>query len=149
MLIAAAAAATFSAWIAAHVTVQASNPAPWATALSDALVLLSAAAGAVAGRSLAGPMQPVPIRFDGAAWAAHGVAGDLQIMLDLGPSLLLLRLRPAGGGRARWLALCGARGGGASDLHALRIALYSRPPAATTPASTATSAVRAPDRATD
>ncbi len=141
MLSAGAAAATFSAWTAAHAQWQ---PMPMVLA-----ALLAGLAGAAAGTRLArlaGPQRDVRIGWDGAAWKVDGLGGDLQLMLDLGPVLLLLRLKPASG-FARWFALSSARGAG--ELHALRTALYSRPLNRPAAASPATPRVRAPDRATD
>ena len=137
------AGATFAAWIAALIAAHEPSQAAW----SMAAALPATVIGAVLGWRLAGPARPVRISWDGAVWQADGMGGDLQVMLDLGPALLLLRLRPASGGGARWIAISCGRGAG--DLHALRTALYSRPLAPSSFASPAISAVRAPDRATD
>jgi len=139
-LLTAIAGAAFAAWLAAHSEVSAPLPALAA--------LLAALAGAALGVRLAGPAEPVRIAWDGAAWQVDGAGGDLRLMLDLGPPLLLLQHRPHGAG-ARWIALSSTLG--ICDLHALRVALYSRPPAGSPAplASPVTSAVRAPDRATD
>jgi hypothetical protein len=47
------------------------------------------------------------------------------VALDLG-RFLLLRWRPDGGGRARWLPLTAAEAG--ASWHGLRVAAYSRAP---------------------
>jgi hypothetical protein len=133
-LLTAAAGAAFAAWLAAH--------AELAAPLQALAASLAALAAAAVGVRLAGRAGPVRVAWDGAAWYVDGAGGDLQLMLDLGPPLLLLRHRRSGAG-ARWVAVSAARGTG--DLHALRVGLYSRPPKGTP----VTSAVRAPDRATD
>lgn len=81
------------------------------------------------------------LQWDGQCWTADGVPGRLQLMLDLGPCLLL-RLHPASAadGRGPWLAVTAAEAGAA--WHALRAAVYSRP--AETPAGAAR-----PQRAAD
>jgi hypothetical protein len=68
---------------------------------------------------------PVALSWDGQCWAADGAPGHLDVMIDLGP-WLLLRLRPQPSGSSRWIALT-AREAGAT-LHALRAALYGHPP---------------------
>jgi hypothetical protein len=68
--------------------------------------------------------RPRLLQWDGQRWTADGVPGRLQLMLDLGP-FLLLRLHP-GQGRGPWLAVTAAEAGTA--WHALRAAVYSRPP---------------------
>jgi hypothetical protein len=136
-LVTAAAGAAIAAWVSAHAEAR----PPWPAVAA----LLAAMAGAALARRIAGSAQRLHIGWDGAAWQVGGIVGEMQLMLDLGSPLLLLRHKPTRG-RARWIALSAAHGTG--DLHALRIALYSRPPKAT-PTTPATSAVRAPDRATD
>jgi hypothetical protein len=64
------------------------------------------------------------LQWDGQRWTVDGVPGRLQLMLDLGP-FLLLRLHPEQG-RGLWLAVTAAEAGAA--WHALRAAVYSRPP---------------------
>lgn len=137
----AAALAALALWAAGHLGLTAFAAGVGAAA--------AAAGGAILGLHLAGPMRTALIRWDGQGWEVDGVCGDLQVMLDLGRGLLLLRLLPidpggrGGRGAARWVAASFARGSG--DHRALRTALYSRPPEAgpTTPR------VRPPDRVTD
>jgi len=78
------------------------------------------------------------LQWDGQRWTVDGLPGRLQLMIDLGP-LLLLRLHPEQG-RGPWLAVTAAEAGAA--WHALRAAVYSRPPE--TPAG-----VTRPERAAD
>lgn len=81
--------------------------------------------------------SPHELRWDGQVWTIDGTGGSLAVMIDIGP-VLLLRLRPAGGGRARWVAVTRREAGSAR--HPLRAALYSRPPETTAPR------VRPPER---
>jgi hypothetical protein len=67
----------------------------------------------------------VTLSWDGLAWAADGAPGRLEVMLDLGP-WLLLRLQPLPAGPVRWLAV--SAGEVAAALHGLRAAVYCRPP---------------------
>jgi len=97
---------------------------------------VSATIAALAWR-LAAP-RPVPLAWDGQQWTADGVPGQLAVMIDIGPALLL-RLRPQGGG-ALWLPLTAREAGAAWP--ALRGAVYSRPP-------DTTSRVLLPERAAD
>ncbi|RVU44218.1 hypothetical protein EOE66_16110 [Rubrivivax rivuli] len=108
--------------------------AAWGSAHADAGGASTAAAGALAAcaallwqwrRWRAEPC--VALQWDGQRWTADGTAGTLQLMLDLGP-VLVLRLHAEGGG-TRWLAIGAGEAGAA--WHALRCAVYSRPPRAT------------------
>jgi hypothetical protein len=84
----------------------------------------AALAGALAWRLLrAGPVDLV---WDGAAWHANGVTGEVCLMLDVA-GFMLVRLQPLPAGPTRWIALS-RRDTGAAD-HALRVALYARAPA--------------------
>ncbi|MBZ8140456.1 hypothetical protein CLD22_11165 [Rubrivivax gelatinosus] len=108
--LAAAAGASAAAWASAHLG--AGSPS----------VVFTLAAGLVAGLAgwrLARPLA-AELRWDGATWSVDGVAGALDLMLDLG-GWLLLRLRPAQGA-PRWLAVSAAEAG--LRLHPLRAALY-------------------------
>ena len=69
------------------------------------------------------------LAWDGQQWTADGYAMGLDVMMDLGHGMLL-RLRPidAAGG-SLWIPLGGADAG--VDLHALRAAVYCRPPKST------------------
>ncbi len=72
--------------------------------------------------------RPAPLRlsWDGQTWAADGAAGRLEVMIDIGP-WLLLRLRinePAPADL--WIPVSAADTGPA--MHALRAALYGRAP---------------------
>jgi len=67
------------------------------------------------------------LQWDGQRWAAGEEPGRLQLMMDAG-FLLVLCLHAERGGK-RWLAVSAAEAGPA--WHALRAAVYSRPPRAT------------------
>jgi len=130
-----AASAAVAAWMVGHLE--------WAFPGSWLLPMLAAVGGVGLGLRLAGPRSPALVRWDGQGWHIDGVAGELQLRLDLGAALLLLRHRAPGARAWRWLALSFPQRGG--DLRTLRTALYS-------PALEATLApphVRAPDRAPD
>jgi len=116
-LLFALAAGAFSAFILLHVELPA-----WPALLS------ALAAGGLAWRlALEAPHE---LRWDGQTWAIDTTPGQLAVMLDLGPALLL-RLRPAARGRARWLSVTRREAGAA--WHPLRAALYSRPPHTSAP----------------
>jgi hypothetical protein len=87
----------------------------------------AAVAAALAGATCWVLAQPraVALVWDGKQWSADGAAGTLAVMVDIGPALLL-RLQPVAGGAARWAAITAAEAGPA--WHALRAAVYSRPP---------------------
>jgi hypothetical protein len=70
---------------------------------------------------------PVDLAWDGTAWLADGVAGRVDLMMDVA-GFMLVRWRPAPGGAARWIPLSRRHTGGAD--HALRVALYARAPVA-------------------
>lgn len=75
------------------------------------------------------------LAWDGQRWTAAGCAGDLDLMMDLGP-WMLLRLRPDDTTRrAVWIPVSAADAGAAQ--HALRAAVYSRTakPASEAPAA--------------
>ncbi len=112
-LLAALAAAVFAAWAGLHLGVP-----PWQAAAGAGVTALLC--GALAWR--AARPQTVLLRWDGAAWSADAVSGEVDVMLDL-QRWLLLRFRPTQGG-PRWLPVPGAEAGAA--WHALRAALYSR-----------------------
>ncbi len=84
------------------------------------------------------------LQWDGQRWTVDGLPGRLQLMIDLGPFLLLRLLRlqreDAACGRGPWLAVTATEAGAA--WHALRAAVYSRAPE--TPADAAR-----PERAAD
>jgi len=100
--------------------------------------LLAAAIGLLAWR-LVRPRAHL-LRWDGQTWSVDGTPGHLAVMIDIGP-VLLLRLRPSPRGAARWIAV--TRAEAASAWHALRAAVYSRPPKPTAPR------VRPPERTAD
>jgi hypothetical protein len=110
----AAAVGALVMWVLAH--------AGWAAAPVAAL----AVAGLVA-TIAAWAMSPVPVSlsWDGQRWAADGSSGRLEVMIDLGP-WLLLRLCPQPVGRACWIGLASTDAG--SSMHALRAAVYGRAP---------------------
>jgi hypothetical protein len=103
-----------------------------------AWLLVAAAVGLLAWR-LARLHQQL-LRWDGQVWSVDGTPGALAVMIDIGPALLL-RLRPEPRGAVRWIAVTQAEA--ASAWHALRAAVYSRPPKPTAPR------VRPPERTAD
>ena len=113
-LTAASAAAAFSAWALGHL-----QATLWPAAAA------ALAAGALAWRLA--PCAPVVLAWDGRQWTANGIPGALDVMLDLGP-WLLLRLRPADRPPDWWLPVSAAGAGAA--LHALRAAAFGRTPVA-------------------
>jgi hypothetical protein len=62
------------------------------------------------------------LQWNGEHWAADGSAGEVDLMLDLGP-WMLLRFRPTVG-RSRWLPVPRREAGAAEQ--GLRVALYAR-----------------------
>jgi hypothetical protein len=82
--------------------------------------------------------EPVALAWDGQRWTADGAVASLQLMIDLGP-WMLLRTR-AETDRVRWIACTAVEAGAA--WHAFRSAVYSRP-------SEASPRVRPPGRAAD
>jgi hypothetical protein len=66
--------------------------------------------------------RPVHLQWNGEHWAADGQVGEVDVMLDFGP-WMLLRFR-APGARPRWLPVP-RREAGASE-QGLRAALYAR-----------------------
>lgn len=83
--------------------------------------------------------RPCQLRWDGQVWSADDTRGRLQLMLDLGPALLL-SFQAEERRRPRWVAVTVTEAAGA--WHALRAAVYSRP-------SEATPRVRPPERTAD
>ncbi len=111
------AAASVGAWAALH----------WGLSGFWALVGASKLA-AVVGALLAWRRPRVhALAWDGQQWHVDGRAVRLQLMLDLGP-WLLLHLRPADGAAALWLPLAASEAGPAWG--PLRAAVYSRPSSA-------------------
>ena len=130
-LLPAMATAALLTWGAAHLQLPSASTWP-AVALMMSLVAL------VAWRQ-ARP-HALLLAWDGQRWTADGCAGDVDLMMDLGP-WMLLRLRPEDTARrAIWIPVSATDAGSAR--HALRAALYSR---AAKPASDALPA--APGRA--
>mgnify|MGYP001187685297 CR=1 FL=1 len=105
------AAGVAAAWVLRHVE---ASVAP--AAMVAAAVLLLA-------WRLSRPRERL-LQWDGQRWTVDGVPGRLQLMVDLG-RFLLLRLHPEQG-RGPWLAVTATEAGAA--WHALRAAVYSRPP---------------------
>ena len=69
--------------------------------------------------------EAVTLAWDGQHWRANGCPGSLDLMIDLGP-WMLLRLRPdEPARRAIWIPVSAADAGAAR--HALRAAVYSGP----------------------
>ena len=68
--------------------------------------------------------EAVTLAWDGQHWRANGCPGSLDLMIDLGP-WMLLRLQPdEPARRAIWIPVSAADAGAAQ--HALRAAVYSR-----------------------
>ena len=109
-LLIALAVAAFAAWALLH-----AERAAWP---AGPVALL---AGVLAWRALLS--APIELAWDGAVWHADGVAGPVDLMLDVA-GFMLVRLRPVPAAPARWIALS-RRDTGAAD-HALRVALYAR-----------------------
>ena len=114
-LLPAVATAALLAWGAAHLQLP-SGPA-WLVVVAVALL-----AALLAWRR-ARP-QALLLAWDGQRWTADGCAGDLDVMIDLGP-WMLLRLRPADTTRrAVWIPVSVSATSMAR--HALRAAVYCR-----------------------
>ncbi len=114
-LLPALATAALLAWGAGHLKLS-TGPAWLVVALMAILVALLAWRRA--------RPQALLLAWDGQRWTADGCAGDLDLMIDLGP-WMLLRLRPEDTARrAVWIPVSAADAGTAR--HALRAALYSR-----------------------
>ena len=112
------ATAALLAWAAAHL--QLPSASAWlAVALITSLVALVALLAWRRARPHA-----LLLAWDGQRWTADGCAGDLDLMMDLGP-WMLLRLRPDDRTRrAVWIPVSATDAGTAR--HALRAAIYSR-----------------------
>ena len=67
------------------------------------------------------------LRWDGQAWQLDAAPGELSVAIDLG-AWMLLRFRPEGQRRNRWLPV--QRLGLEAQWHALRCAVYSPRPRA-------------------
>jgi hypothetical protein len=127
-LLAAAAVASFVSWALLHAGAEATT----AVAASVAFALL---AGVAAWRGAR--RDSAELQWDGQCWSLDGAAGRVDVMMDLGP-WLLLRFQPTAGA-AHWLPVPGA----APARHGLRAALYSRA-GASAPGVPAVPVVRAP-----
>jgi hypothetical protein len=104
-------AGVFVGWVLAHAELEPEGGAMIAAAL----------AGWLAWRAVR-RSRPVELGWDGEHWRADGVAGRLEVMIDL-QHWLLLRLQPGRGGRPRWIAVAEADAGTAMPL--LRAALHA------------------------
>lgn len=135
-VVSAAAGAAFAAWLA--------RQGEWPPLAMAAAALAAALAFGALGRRLpgghAGSAAAIEMAWDGERWHVDGAPGRIELMLDLGHRLMLLRMRPDSGkrgGRARWLAIeapgviSHPAGEGGAAWRALRTAIYSPPPAAT------------------
>ncbi|MDP1533177.1 MAG: hypothetical protein Q8L92_06290, partial [Rubrivivax sp.] len=89
------AAAVPAGWAALHL--EATGPVALLAAAIAAAVAIGAGLRAIR-------PEPVLLAWDGSHWNVDGQPAALDLMLDLGAGLLL-RLRPASGGRALWLAV--------------------------------------------
>ena len=117
-LLPALATAALLAWAAAHL--QLPSTSAWLAVAS--ITSLVALVALVAWRR-ARP-HALLLAWDGQRWTADGCAGDLDLMMDLGP-WMLLRLRPDDTTRrAVWIPVSATDA--SSARHALRAALYSR-----------------------
>ena len=100
--------------------------AAWALGHAGGPILAALAVTAIAAL-VAWPLTrsvPVVLAWDGQHWAADGVPGTLDVMVDGGAGLLL-RLQPEGRrGSSRWVAVTVREAGPA--MHALRAAAYAR-----------------------
>jgi hypothetical protein len=115
----ACAAAALAAWLAAHADAGGTGTVAAAAVAAGAVLLRQGR------RWRASPCAS--LQWDGQRWTVDGTPGTLQLTLDLG-LVLVLRLHAEGGG-TRWLAVGAGEAGAA--WHALRCAVYSRPPRAT------------------
>lgn len=109
--------------------------------LSGAACLLAAAAGAW----LTCRLSPAPrgrLAWDGAQWQWCGVEGELEVVADLGP-WMLLRFLPWRRGQAVWLPV--GRAAAAAAWHPLRAAVYCRRPRIRAPAVVRTTAPNEPE----
>jgi hypothetical protein len=132
-LLPALAAAVFSVWFWAVLN-------PYSISSSWALSLQALLPGlAVAGiLRWAVPRQNVALVWDSQAWHVNGLACTPQVMLDLGPWLLL---RCSLGCSSRfslrsgrlWVAVAHTDAGSHTTWHALRAALFARRPAKAQP----------------
>ena len=114
-LLPAVATAALLAWGAAHLQLP-SGPACLVVTVIALLVALLAWRRA--------RPHALLLAWDGQRWTADGCAGDLDLMIDLGP-WMLLRLRPADTPRrAVWIPVSMSTTGMAR--HALRAAVYCR-----------------------
>ena len=99
-------------------------------ALSMPLVAATALAGLLMAILVASLLRTpaVGLRWDGQAWHLDAVPGDLAVVIDLGP-WMLLRFTPAvPAARMTWLPV--QRRGLEAQWHALRCAVYSPRPVA-------------------
>jgi hypothetical protein len=119
--------ALLSAFASAHLAAWGAARAEWPLEWQVAVAGLAAiAAGALVLRAL--PRAPVRLAWDGESWTlgAHDNRGEIEVMIDLGPWLLLrFRSEVAVAASPRWLSVGGepARG----QFHALRTAVYCAP----------------------
>jgi hypothetical protein len=107
----------------------AANLAAWVLLRNEAPVAIAIVLGLVAAALAAWRMQrsptPADLNWNGSQWHWQGLAGDVQVALDLG-AWMLLRFEPLVG-RRRWIAA--SRASAVGPWAALRAALYARRPA--------------------
>lgn len=121
----AAAAAVLAAWLALMVEA----PVP--------VVAVSAAITALAGAAVSHRLLPAPagvLAWDGAEWHWGGSPGQVAVVIDVGPWMLLHFVPSARlGGRPAHLPV--ARSAARAHWHGLRTAVYSRRPEPRTPSA--------------
>jgi hypothetical protein len=116
------------AFVAACAGIATANLAAWVLLRNEAPVAIALVLGLVAAAFAAWRMQcshrPADLVWSGSQWQWQGLAGDVQVALDLGP-WMLLRFQPLVGRRC-WIAA--SRASAAGPWAALRAALYARRP---------------------
>lgn len=121
----AAAAAVLAAWLGLM------------AGLPVLVVAVMAGMAGLAGAGLSHRLLPAPagvLAWDGAEWHWGGSNGQVAVVIDLGP-WMVLHFMPSGrrGGRAAHLPV--SRAGARAGWHGLRTAVYSRRPEPRTPSA--------------
>ncbi len=117
------------AFVSSCVGIAVANGAAWLLLRSESAVGAAALLGLCAAMFAAWRLRAAPARsdlnWDGSQWQWRGVAGEVQVALDL-DAWMLLRFDPEQG-RRRWIAA--SRKSAVGSWPALRTALYARRPA--------------------